>query len=322
MSVTSTNLYFFCGEETFLMEEGIAKLLSTVSEKESFEGKGCELPKILGALMANSLFCTTKIVLIKNPVFLSKSIEAPELELLQALIQEALSGPHIVVIYMVGEKIDQRRKAVTLLKKHATFMEFHPFKDWEQDQVIQWIQQRVKLLGKTIDMDAVLSLAQMGGQNLRFLFSEIEKLRVYIGDKSAIGVEDVHASSGGVSARWFSFNEALKQGDVSTLLKTATLLMDSGEEPIKLMGGIHSTLKFYLQMIFLDSKGMDTTKMATTMGKNPYFVKQIFGAVKRKYSLEKLKRVYRFLNQRDFEIKSGLINPQIAVELVLMEVGR
>lgn len=319
--MTPSNLYFFCGEESFLMEERIAQLAATVAEKESFEGKGCELPKIMSVLMANSLFFSKKIILIKNPVFLSKSIEPAEVDLLQRFVQEALSGPHVVVIYMVGEKVDQRRKAVTLLKKSATFVEFNPFKDWEQEQVMQWIQQRVRLQGKSIDMDALVVLAQLGGQNLRFLSSEIEKLRVYIGDKASIGVEDVHASSGGMSARWFSFNEALKSGNRSSLLKTASLLMDSGEEPIKLMGGIHAALKFYLQMLYLDSKGVDSQRMATTLGKNPYFIKQVLGPVKKSYSLEKLKRIYRCLNQRDFEIKSGLINPEIGVELVLVEVG-
>lgn len=316
------NLFFFYGEESFLLEEKVLELSAPFSEKEVFEGKEADLNKLALSLSSVSLFSSEKVVWVKNPVFLGKGIEGDELKVFDRFLSLALEGPHRVIVFVLGEKLDQRRKAVVALKKSASVQEFSAFKDWEQDQVEGWAQRRVKSVGKAIDQDALTALVQMGGQNLRYLAAEIEKLKTYVGDKTQIKLEDVHASSGGVSARWFSFNEAFKTADVKGLLRHSAQLMEAGEDPIKLMGGTHATLKFYFQMMALDAQGCDLAKMAQLLGKNPYFLKQVFPFVKKKYSLAKLKSLYASLNQKDIGIKSGQIDPEVALELVLTEVGR
>ncbi len=316
------SLFYFLGEETFLMQEKIDSMSIQYSDRELYEGKGADLNKILFSLNNGSLFSTKKFILIKNPVFLIKGLEDAQLGLFQEVLSAVSHTSHCVVIALMGEKADQRKKVFQVLKKKALVTEFQPFKDWEQEKIMAWIRSKVDALGFKIDMNALLGLFYVGGTNLQCLSSEIQKLCVYLGQNKEITLKDIHAVSGGASARWFSFNESIKEKRLADMLSSGGLLLESGEDPVRIMASIHSTIRFYIQMLLMVNDRKDAAQIGSSLGKNPYFVKQMLPFVRKHYTFSGLMSFYDLFNQRDFELKSGALSPEVALELVLIELCR
>jgi DNA polymerase-3 subunit delta len=311
-------LLFIYGDEPFLAEEAVRDIQKKSGEYQLFEGQ-FDMGKIEHALLNTTLFGFSTTLILKSPWFLTKALTDIEVKQIQDLFASVPASPHTVVIW-AAEKIDQRKKLVAYLKKNAQATEFVSFKDWEQDKIVRWIQQRMGTLGKTIEPKAALALEQLGGTDLRFLSNELEKLHVYTGEQTRITFEDVHAVSSGAVGRIFQLSEALKARQLGNALEALTRLFDSNEEPIKLFGFIVSTLRLYLQILCVMERGESIQDMAQTLGKNPYYLKQLVPAVKKSFTRDKLQSVFLMLRDKDVAIKTGQIAPKTALELAIVEV--
>lgn len=308
------------GEESFSVEEHIDGLLKHYpsSDRETFEGM-FDLEAVIQSLSTSSLFATNKIVILKNPWFFSKAPTDAQLNVFAQFIDAAQASDFPCLIYQLGS-VDQRKKAVTQLKKKSSFHVYNPFKDWEQDKVLDWIKSRAKQCGKSMDHDAALALEEIGGTNLRQLAGELEKCSVYVGEAPNITRADISALCAPATTSIFEFNEAMKKRQTSTCLKALHRLLSHGEDPIRLSGLIVSNLRLYTQLIALSESGKSVNDIAKEIGKNAFFLKNILPDIKRHYSLNDLKSAYRQFAECDYAIKSGKMKPEVAVKLTLASI--
>jgi DNA polymerase III subunit delta len=316
-------IYFFYGDEAFLIEEAVSdlkrKLPSHSKERLSDKFSTNDLFNIAST---TSLFSEPKLILMKNPWFLFDAVSEKDAEKISEIIRSLKANEeHVLVIYVMGKNVDQRKKLAKFLKKEASLNEFSSFKAWEQDKVLSWIDRRFKKYGKSVDRNALLALEQIGGVNLRHIALEIEKIVTYLGERKQVLLDDVLSlSSSGASASIFHFNEAMKAKNLSKVMEIASLLLKNGEDPIRLLALIASNVRFYFQILCLSEQALSIQDIARSLGKNPYYLKQVLPHVKNKYSVSSLKNAFSLLNKKDIEIKSGKINAKAALSLALMGI--
>ncbi|MFC1753341.1 DNA polymerase III subunit delta [Thermoproteota archaeon] len=312
---------FFYGEEGFLIEEAVQAVSQKydANSKELFQEK-FELSGLSNAVSMVSLFSQSKVILIKNPWFLTETLNDKEFNILKTILEACINSANVMVIYMIGKKIDQRRKAVTYMKKNAETQEFQSFKDWEQNKVMEWIKQRVTSIGKRIGREALFAIEELGGTNLRYLAGEINKLATYTGNRAEITREDIAAVSAGANASIFQFSEALRIRDKKKVMSAVNKLFANNEDPIRLMGLVVSNIRLYYQILELLHQKADTQSMGRELAKNPYYLQKLIPDIRKHYTIDSLKQAFIMLNNRDFEIKTGKLKPRTALELALMEI--
>lgn len=307
------------GEETFLIDEHLHKLLEAFPPQDILRfSETTPVSELINAVSMTSLFAPRNALVIKNPKWLTHSADEKDLESLNQFFSICPSQPHSVVIVIYGT-FDQRKKAAQLVKKYCLMNQYSPFKDWEQDKVLAWIQNRVRLYNKTMDREALLALEAIGGSDLRQMAAELEKLDIYTGSRRDIRKQDVDAMCAPASTSTFDFTEALKSRKMPDALYALKQLLSHGEDPIKLLGLATASFRLYLQLLLLNQDKKTTAEMATILGKNPYFIQKLLPDIRKAYTIPKLCEVYEILAMCDADIKTGKSKPDIAIELAIVK---
>lgn len=307
------------GEETFLIDEHLKKILEQFPAQDILRfNDNAMLSDLSNAISMTSLFTPANAIIIKNPKWLTHSADDKDLEQLTHIFSIAKHQPHTLVIVVYGS-YDQRKKAAQLVKKHCQITQYSPFKDWEQDKVLNWIQNRVKIYNKTITKDALIALEQIGGSDLRQMAAELEKLDIYTAKRHAITKTDVDAMCAPSHTSTFDFTESLKSRKLPEALGSLKELIAHGEDPIKLLGLATASFRLYLQLLLLNQDKKPPAEMATILGKNPYFIQKLLPDVRSAYTIPKLCAAYAALACCDFEIKTGKMKPEVAIELAIVK---
>jgi DNA polymerase-3 subunit delta len=265
----------------------------------------------------NSLFGGSQLLLIKNPWFLSKAPADRDIDMIKTIVSLLPQTDHIMVIYTLGA-VDQRKKMASFLKKNSIFQQHSYFKEWEQDNVLAWISNAVKMRGKTIDQDALIALEQVGGTQLQRLSNELDMLCLYRSDRSHLTLDDVKAMSADISTNTFNLIEALKGGNTSDIICCMTQLLRSGEDPIRLMGLIVSQIQLFVQLLQLHQRKVSSQDIAKSVGKNPYYIQKLIPQLAKKYTLDTASQLLINLATADYEIKSGKKKPEAALKVAIM----
>ena len=268
-------LTFYFGEETFLIREAVQKTIKSHSDYqiEYLEGQ-FEIAKLIELTQSTGLFASKTLIIMKNPFFLLKKCDTKEEKALSALFKSHQNEDVKMLIYAT-QTLDQRKKFVSLLKKEASSQQFNAFKDWEQNKVLQWIQQRLKAHQKTINQDALFALEQLAAGSLEQCNAEINTLLVFLNDKETIDINDINALSGDSKATPYQLTEALNKRQYNKVYTITTTLLSNQHDPIKLMGLFISSFRLYYLITYMKAKRQNADQMAKTLRKNAYFIKLI-----------------------------------------------
>ena len=179
-------IYLFYGEEEFLIDSEIKKLISKNKiNNNSISRYDLEVDSIKSVIddaCTISLFDDKKFIIVYNFDKLLKDDEK--------LLSEFINNIGEVIIIFVASKLDDRKKIVKEIKKISTSKEFN--KNKNISNTVRSMFDDYKVDYKTVDL-----LISMVGNDLRILSQEVEKLKTYKDDKE-ITYQDVLdlASSG------------------------------------------------------------------------------------------------------------------------------
>lgn len=309
-----TQLYFFYGEEGFLIEEKVHSIVRAypAHEKESFSDQ-FKLDDLYQSLSMMSLFSASKILLLKNPFFLFDTLTDAQIQQVFDIFKILSQTPHILIIYTQDKSVDMRKKMNAFLKKNAQSMEFVAFKEWEQSKVMAWAKQRVQIYHKTIEDQALMLLEESNGTNLRVIAQEIDKLCLYIGDRSVVTLNDVKILASGTQVSILDVMDAFKEKNAAKLVSVIQTLLTHGDDPIKLMGLLIANVRFFYQMAYLVQTKVPTSQMAQKTGKNPYYIDKLLPFVRKNYTCERLSAMMALLHEADIRLKTGKMSPQNAL---------
>jgi DNA polymerase-3 subunit delta len=185
----SQNLVF-AGQETFLMEEEFSRLKAKLGDGASMNWAAYNAEEVLDLDDILSL-CNTlpflsekRLIVIRNAHNLSERHGDQILSYL-----EDPSDTTTLILVLEGDKLDD--KLLKKLSRNASIIRFDPIKN--RGKLVEWIMDRSKIYGKTIEKDAATLLAEMIGTNMWFIATEIEKLCLFALKRPAITIDDVQS---------------------------------------------------------------------------------------------------------------------------------
>lgn len=349
------NLYF--GDDDFSMAEEMKKErelfkkngdemnIIKIDWKEQGFSQGEKISKLQDALMGSSLFSSDKLVIIKNSLFSSAKKQGEESsdgkeklsndkdKLILKYFDNIQSG---IKLFFLEENLDKRKKIYKELVKMeksgiVTMKEFTMPLNFQFDN---WIKNRVKKQKGKISREAINALAISLGKgfaqkdksgkivqsyNLWEASNEIEKLISYCGENE-IGVNDVALLvKSKVDMNVFNLIDSI---GAKNRAKAVIILNKQIEEGLNenyiltmLVYQFRNLIKIksLLEQSFSEQEIVSQTKL------HPFVVQKSVQQC-RNFNLENLKLIYKKLFDADLAIKTGKINPNLALDLLVVSM--
>lgn len=322
-------IYLLYGTETFLINETKQLLIDHVLNKEDIEFNLssfdlAETPIEVALEDAETLpfMGERKLLFLHNPHFLTAEKTKDKVEHNLARLEAYLKEPapySIIVLVAPYEKLDERKKLTKELKKKADL--FQATKLTESD-LKKWIHARADYNGVTFDPKAVELLLTLAGTNLFMLTSEIDKMALYIGRGHIIDVATVESLvSRSLEQNIFHLVDKIVERKVEDALRIYYDLLKLNEEPIKILAVITNQIRLIYQVKELAKRGYGQKQIASHLKVHPFRVK-LAASQAQKFSENELIKLIKQLADADYKMKTGGMNKELLIELILLQLNQ
>ncbi|MEW5799398.1 MAG: DNA polymerase III subunit delta [Bacteroidota bacterium] len=310
-------VYFFYGDEDFLIEECVDAVIDAAVEPgmkefnfDLLQGSDVDAKKVLSIASSYPMMAERRVVIVKE---FERTVKKESEELYTAYFEKPSST---TVLVLIASNPDFRRKPYTTLKKFSFSGEFRPLYD---NETIAWIESRMKKMKRGIDPQAVGLLHSLVGNSLRELANEIEKTLIAVGDKAIISSADIEHVVG-VSREFTPFELANKIGEKNIVkaLEIADHLINSGENAVPIIAALaaHFAKLFKLHDAVRQKK--PESELAQIAGVHPFFMRSYLQQL-RNFTLEEIENAFLILSEADLAAKSSG-DPKLILTTLITEI--
>jgi DNA polymerase-3 subunit delta len=248
-----------------------------------------------------AMFKEKKLIVLKSA---SKNFEFKES--FRKEIKKFANSKEIILFYEEGDLKDDFFEKI---KKNSKWQNFQIL---EGEKLKLWIKKEIKKFGAEIEENALKRLIEFVDSDLWRMENEIKKL-VSFSQGKKIGLKDVEALvSPEIETDIFKTIDAIGQKNKVLALKLIHKHLEKGDSPLYLL----SMINYQLKNIILVKDLIERRRPLIEAGLYPFLLqKTIYQA--RKFSFQEIKKIYQRIFEMDLKIKSGQINPELALDLLV-----
>lgn len=310
-------IYVLYGTQEYLIDKKIKELTKNIDKLEidEFDLENNNIKQIIDAASTFSLFSTNKTIIVRNSFVFSsnkKGIDDKDITLLQKYIEKPNENTTIIFV-VSNEKLDARKKIVTIVKKTGTVLEFNEIKNI--NSLVNEMIKPYKISTNQINM-----LINRVGDNLYILEHEIEKLKTYKNDDLLITDDDIaNVINKSVNTDIFYLIDNIINRNMNEALECYYELIKIGEEPIKILVLLANQFRLMYQVKELSKKGYRIFDIMDLLDQKQYPIQK---AIQKGYNYDS-KILLEYLDKLatlDIGIKNGKIDKNIGLELFILGV--
>ena len=313
------NIFLFYGNEELMIKNKIDKLVSSITDNQYniniYDMQVNNVSMAVQDLLTPPFLSDNKVVIIKNPIFLTKTKSEIDhrLDMLMNYLDNVEESSYLV-IDASGLKIDETKD---LFKKIKQKGEVSETKELSQVEMKGWLKRKFSLIGKEITDEAVLLFFERIGWNLLTANNEFEKVSNYMGSKETVTVSDIEkVVVKELETDVFKLTNALQEGNKKQTILLYQDLIKTGNDPVKLLGLVSKSVKDIYNVCLMLANGYKQIDIANTLGVSTgrayYIIKSA-----RSFKLEKLEDLLLQLHDLDYRIKTGKIDKNTGFEMFL-----
>jgi len=229
--------------------------------------------------------------------------------------EKFLKSNDIILFYEQGE-INKKDELFKILKENAKCQEFKPLLG---RKLINWTKKEIEKEGAKIDQKALEKLCEYIGNDLWRMANEIKKLISFC-QKREIKVKDVEILvKPKIETDIFKTIDAISQKNKKYALELLHKHLKEGDSPLYLLAMINYQFKNILIVKDLIEKHQPYNLILKKSGLHPFVAKKSYFQ-SQQFSFSELKKIYRYIFQVDFNIKTGQINPELALDLLISKI--
>ncbi len=316
--------YIFHGEDDFSAKEKLAQLRKSLGDDPAMvnlnlteiDGKSTTIGEIVNAASALPFLSPKRLVVVTN--FLGRfGRSKSDAEQMEKLISALKALPETTELVFWD---------TTTLKKNHPVLKFgmmhkscvHYFGAPQKQNLPRWIDARVKQKGARIEPRAVQALATVVGDDLRALDNEIEKLALYVGDARPISLADVELLCPYTAdSETFAMANAIGRRNVRAALDQLHKRLEEGQNPLAILAGITTQFRGLLEVKEMAASGLTPMQIAREKGWRSDFAARKRLEEARNFSTERLLQIFSILRDADLAIKTGEIEPVLALDILV-----
>lgn len=324
--------YVFHGNDTFSCAEELAALTAKMGDPAMaglntthLDGHSTTLDELLHHCDTIPFLSDRRLVIVGGllarlaPRGAQASAEAKFLEELVAYLPHV--PPTTRLVFVESKRLSLRHPVLALAQSSGAGY-VKAFVAPTGSGLVRWVRNRVRQAGAQIEAHAAEMLCTFVGDDLYLLYNEIEKLAAYTDGQRPITEEDLQLLTPQLrQASIFGMVDALGRRDGKTASSIYHDLLDAGDHPLALLGMITRQFRLMIQVKELASELITPEDIARELHQNPYPITKILSQSKN-FSMAQLHLVYRKLLDTDVEIKTGKIEPTLALDTLIAGLGR
>lgn len=310
------NTYLIYGNDYGLIKREIDKITNGITDVVKYDLLVSNVSDVIEEASCMSLFGDKKVVIGENALFLTGTNTSVnhDIDYLTSYVN-AENHDNIVILTVVQDKLDERKKIVKLLKKNVTVIHKETI---DEKDLPKFVIKEFLNNGYKIDYKTASYFVDYVGKNVDILLSEINKMIVYKDTDKEIFIEDIlNISSKGFNDNVFDLSDAIMKKDFKKIFSCYNDLMFLKEEPIKIIALLASQFTLVYQSKLLSKEGFMSKDIASTLKVHPYRVKL---ALETNYPDFELKDILKKLHNLDYEIKTGKVDKIVGLENFLLHL--
>jgi DNA polymerase-3 subunit delta len=311
--------YLFTGQEDFLIDQAVATAcrhwLGDAPESLNLERLDAEtqsVEDILQAAQTVPFFGGARVLRIQNV----SQFTAKEQERIAEELTSLSTETHCLFIWGKEWRRDDADKA--LVEKISTLGQVVIFWPMFADQAERWTHERAKVYKKSLSPSSAHWLVQQSGESLRLLDQELAKCSAFVGERSAIELDDIQSSFGYHKASSpFDWVSAIRQKDTGGALRILEQLLIEGEEPVRLLALLSRTVRDWLGAKGSgENAAMLAMRFRVRRGEENRFFQELS-----RWSEEALVDAVGQCVEAEQLIKTGKETPEMALTLLTLSLG-
>lgn len=310
-------IIFLHGEDSYRSRQKLKEIINqykhlkkSVLNLLSLDAKEIEFTDFYDHLKISPMFAENKLVVLKN-IFSEKKFQEDFL----AHLENINSLKDIIVVYE-KEVVDQRLKLFRELTRQCKSQEFQLL---EGKKAKDFIVKEFERNHAKITLDATTTFLTYVGNDLWRASSEMKKL-INFKQGEVIKKEDVALLvAPKIEADIFKTIDALAQKNKKEAFLLIKKHLDNGESPLYILSMIAYQFRNLMMVKELSERGLMYASIVKKSGLHPFVVKKNYFWANR-FSREELRSIYYRIFETDSNIKSGNIEPETGLSLLVSKI--
>ena len=321
------NVYLFYGEENYkkrLFRDSLKKIITGGNNMNysRFEGNAIRFSEVYDSVVTLPFFAEKRLVVVENSGrFKGKAKDSEEEEERDAsadsLILKILEDlPPTTCLAFFEDSAAKNKKIFKLIRSKGEIVECGSDTDGD---VITWLTKGFAQAGKGVDRRTLQLLVDRVGTDYDKLRREYEKILGYVGDSPVVTPEDIRAiASEDVESKIFDMLGAMGRKDVRRVLEKYNDLLVNREHPLYILAMLRIQFRTLLQTAELRNKGYSTQEVARILKKRDFVIRNAEGYLRGGFKMKDVRDILEEISETDKRIKTGDLNEQTGVEMLLI----
>lgn len=315
-------IYLFTGTSEIFIKNRMNRIIQSYTKLEKaiikYDMETTSLSTVLEDAITIPLLEDIKIIILKNPIFLTKVSETSKNDV-KAFIKY-LKNPNDTTILMIDATnlvIHQANEIYKMLKNVARIIDYP---DPEEIEIKGWIVRSFDASGIDIKDEALNLLLEYIGDDQPRLAGEIDKLTSYVGKNGTIRPSDIRLLvPKNVNNEIYQLIKAIIGQDLNQVHSIYDNLITHTKDSMTIISLISNKFKELLSTYRLLKFGYSQSDIAkfysVSTGKAYYIVQEA-----KAFKISDLEYYVDKLAELDFQIKSGKIDKTVGLELFLLKL--
>lgn len=330
MSETPPTVYILHGEDELAIQQFVSGLIARMGDSSiadvnisRLDGRVDSLLELKSAVATMPFLTRRRLVIFSHPLtrIPGQQAQVEFIKFLEGI--KPSTGLVLIEDHLLTEERDKKKNKLHWLEKWAieagskVFLRAFPLpKRYQMAERIREIAGKEKI---KITPQASELLAEFVGENPMLAERELYKLAAYVNYERSIEVDDVNQLTPDYwSGDIFELVDAIGSKDKKKAMDMLGRQL-AEKDAAMIFGMIVRQFRLLLLVAECVHNGMSLDKMAQVI-KTPLFVVEKLVSQSRKFNLQALEDIYHRLAEFDEETKAGNLDPDIYLEVLVVEL--
>ena len=319
----SNSVYYLWGDEPYLIDQNIRNIFTQIQQENGEEPElllldGDETSSLgLGEILqSSSLFSHNRVVVIKNPAWLSKSSrKAKKAEEIARILEDYLAHiPAGQTLIICASEHQATNPVAKLLSKQVQIVNV---KALSPKLLGDWINDKCGPRGLSLEPAAVNLLAN-SGQDMYYLENLLEKVSL-LAHNGSIGPKDlIDELDSRQETSIFKLTDALLNRNLAASLEAFQQLQEQGQPYLLMLHMITGQMLTMTKIKFYQEGGCSFNQIAE-MSKQKEFVIRKMLEKSGRFSAQDIRVLFQKLLDLDLSMKSQSKDPRILMETLIVD---
>jgi DNA polymerase-3 subunit delta len=329
-------LHILIGEDDYSIRQalneikkGIGDATALMTNTTVLDGRQVSMEQLRGACETVPFLSEKRLVIVEGllerfepgaKTGKKKSSRASDKQEEYRAIAEAIKKlPPFTELVIIGGGV---KAANPLLRELSSVTRVKSFSLLKEPQLRQWVEQRVTGNKGSISPQAAALLIRFVGNDLWTMAGEVDKLAQFAAGRR-IEENDVKAVvSYAQEANIFTMVDAIMEFRSGIAQELLQQLFTQGAAPAQLLTMLARQVRIIFQVKEMRGRGKARAEIQSKLGLTSDFILRKAWEQADKYSLARLCEVFHRLLEADLSIKTGKLDGEIALDILVAELGQ